>query len=167
MPKHSASDLGTEELVGMPNALGVSFRDRHPDVHAAPASTWIDAVELVGLFRQTGFSQHPSPKGPVIMDRYDVVSPEGVPVRPKAAPRRALTDLNTATLAELWDDRFYGDEIFTTVRQELRRRYPGITIIEHGVFGNTHGFDEDVNIGRLPERLAALGCDGALSAVGA
>lgn len=151
----------------MPNALGIPSRDRHPDVRAVPAITWIDVVKLVGLFRQTGFFQHPSPKGPDIMDRYDVVSPEGMPVHLKAAPRRALTDLNTATLAELWDDRFYGDAIFTTVRQELRRRYPGITIIEHGVFGNTHGFDEDVNIGRLPERLAALGCDGALSAVGA
>lgn len=98
---------------------------------------------------------------------YTVVSPEGEQVLASGEPRKSIVDLNSATIAELWDDRFFGDEIFAAVREELRRRYPGIKIVEHTVFGNTHGFDEDRKIARLPEMLKAEGCDAAFSAVGA
>ena len=100
-------------------------------------------------------------------NEYEVVSPGGAAVRLAAKPRRTLVDLNTAKIVELWDDRFYGNEIFAVVREELKARYPGITFVEHTVFGNIHGSDEDAKMTQLATFLESHGCSAVLSAVGA
>lgn len=99
--------------------------------------------------------------------RFEVLSPEGQVVSGDFRPRRPVTDLNRAVIAELWDDRFYGDEIFAEVRAGLRARFPGVRFVEHQVFGNTHGVDEAETIGNIPQILTERGCNAVLSAVGA
>lgn len=98
---------------------------------------------------------------------YEVVSPEGAAFRIAAKPRETLVDLNDATIVELWDDRFYGNEIFAVVREELKARYPGVTFVEHSVFGNIHGSDEDAKMAHLATFLESHGCSAVISAVGA
>lgn len=100
-------------------------------------------------------------------EQYAVFSPGGRPVRKSALKRKSITDFNRMVIAELWDDRFYGDEIFDTLREEFRQRYPGAKVIEHWNFGNTHGADEEKNLSLLAEKLAEFGCNAAISAVGA
>ena len=97
---------------------------------------------------------------------YDVVwplSPKGVETH-ELAPR--LASLDGATVGFLWDYLFRGDEIFPVLADALRARYPGLTIVDWDVFGNTHGPDEAEIIAGLPERLAANRVDAVVSAMG-
>lgn len=97
---------------------------------------------------------------------YDVVwplSPKGVEQQ-MLAPR--LPSLDGATVGFLWDYLFRGDEIFPVLADALRARYPGLTIVDWDVFGNTHGPDEAEIIAGLPERLAGHRVDAVVSAMG-
>jgi hypothetical protein len=99
---------------------------------------------------------------------YAVVTPVG----PRAdeddplevAPR--LANLSEAVVVELWDDVFRGDEVFPAVREELRRRYPGIKIIEYTEFGTIHVGDEQELLSRLPEFLWQRKTDAVIAGVG-
>lgn len=77
------------------------------------------------------------------------------------APR--LATLEGKTVAQLWDFIFRGDEIFETLEEELKARYPGIKFISWREFGNTHGHDERKIVASLPERMKALGVDAVIS----
>lgn len=98
---------------------------------------------------------------------YEVLSPEAEQRPMRHARRRPVEDFHHAVIAELWDDRFYGDEIFAAVRSEFQRRFPGVRIVDHRVFGNIHGLGEESNLARLPDLLKSEGCTAVLSAVGA
>jgi hypothetical protein len=77
------------------------------------------------------------------------------------APRPA--SLEGKTIAQLWDFLFRGDEIFETLEEGLKTRYPGIRFVSWREFGNTHGRDERAVVAALPERLKALGVDAVIS----
>ncbi len=97
---------------------------------------------------------------------YDVVwpkAPMGVQAN-RAAPR--LADLAGARIGLLWDHLFRGDELFPVLEAELRRRHPGLEIVAHEVFGNTHGADEHGMVAALPEALRANGVDAVVSGMG-
>ncbi len=97
---------------------------------------------------------------------YDVVwpkSPVGVTAR-RSAPRPA--SLDGATIGFLWDHLFRGDELFPVLEKELTRRFEGIEIVGHDVFGNIHGADEHERIARLPDDLRARHVDAVVSAMG-
>jgi hypothetical protein len=81
--------------------------------------------------------------------------------RKTLAPR--LASLEGKTVAQLWDFLFRGDEIFETLEQALKARYPGIKFVSWREFGNTHGRDERKVVVALPERLKALGVDAVIS----
>jgi len=81
--------------------------------------------------------------------------------RKALAPR--LTSLEGKTIAQVWDFLFRGDEIFETLEQALKARYPGIRFVSWREFGNTHGRDERKVVAALPERLKALGVDAVIS----
>lgn len=98
--------------------------------------------------------------------RYEVVwprSPRGVQRRRRAA---RLDDLTGKRVAFLWDHLFRGDELFPVLGDELRRRYPGVEIVDHTEFGNLHGGDEKVRVGRLPDDLRNRGVDAVVSGMG-
>jgi hypothetical protein len=97
--------------------------------------------------------------------RYEVVWPLGREVGPGSfAPR--LGDLDRAVVAELWDNMYRGDEGFPILRDELRRRHPGLTVIPYSEFGNIHGADEHTVLAELPARLREQGCHGVIAGVG-
>lgn len=97
---------------------------------------------------------------------YDVVwprSPRGVQQRRKAD---RLETLDGARVAFLWDYLFRGDELFPVLEQELTRRCPGIEIVGYEEFGNLHGADEKIRVGRLGADLHRRHVDAVVSGMG-
>lgn len=66
----------------------------------------------------------------------------------------------------MWDHLFRGDELFPVLAAELRRRHPGIDIVDHTEFGNLHGADEAARLDRLPDDLRTRGVDAVVSGMG-
>ena len=98
---------------------------------------------------------------------YEVVWPLGRFVSRPVKPAPALVDLNGKTVAQMWDWVFKGDEIYVILNEELRKRFPGIRIIDHVSMGNTHAANEREYVANLPELLRQQGCDAVISGVGA
>ena len=80
------------------------------------------------------------------------------------APR--LDTLAGKKIAFLWDYLFRGDEIFDTLAEALKQRYPGVTFVDYREFGNTHGSEERKVVAALPQRFRELGVDAAISGMG-
>lgn len=98
---------------------------------------------------------------------YEVLWPLGkigYEIKPLA---HRISDLRDKTIGELWNHMFRGDEIFSTIREVLQERYPGVKFVDHTFFGNTHGQNELEVVAALPEKLREQGCDAVISAVGA
>jgi hypothetical protein len=94
---------------------------------------------------------------------YDVLWPraERADRAQPLAPR--LATLEGKTVAQLWDFLFRGNEIFDTLEQALKARFPGVRFIGWREFGNTHGKDEREIVAGLPAKLAALKVDAVIS----
>ena len=94
---------------------------------------------------------------------YEVLWPRAErQVKRKAlAPR--LQSLEGKTVAQLWDYVFRGDEVFDTLEENLKARYPGINFISWRDFGNTHGRDERQIVAGLPQRMKELCVDAVIS----
>ena len=87
-------------------------------------------------------------------------SPRQMPMKP-LAPR--LQTLEGKTIAQLWDDLFRGDEIFTLLEEGLKARFPGVRFVNWKEFGSTHGGEEKRALAQLPARFKALGVDAVIS----
>ena len=98
---------------------------------------------------------------------FEVVWPLGRFVSAPVVPAPALSDLNGKTVGELWDWVFRGDQMYSVINDELRKRYPDIKIIDHTTLGNTHALGEREYVANLPNLLRQLGCDAVISATGA
>ncbi len=98
---------------------------------------------------------------------YEVLWPRG----PRRMVQKQLAKrhptLDGKVIALLWDFLFRGDEVFETLEQGLRERFPNVRFVSWREFGNTHGSDEREMVAALPQRLKALGVDAAISAVAA
>ncbi len=99
--------------------------------------------------------------------QFDVVWPRSRQQVPPGAFASRLDSLEDATVAQLWDFAFRGDEIFTALEEGLKARYPRIRFVSWREFGNTHGSDEHAILDSLPERLRALGVDAVISGIAA
>ena len=98
---------------------------------------------------------------------FEVVWPRSPrQVKHKKLARR-LPTLEGKVVAQLWDYLFRGDEVFETLEQGLRERFPDVRFIGWREFGNTHGSDEREVMAALPERLKSLGVDAVISAMAA
>ena len=97
---------------------------------------------------------------------YDVVWPQSPRGVQSARQAQRCQDLSTSTVAFLWDNVFRGDELFPVLRTEHEARHPGITILDHSVFGNTHGSDEHDMISALPQTLRNRNVDAVVSGMG-
>jgi hypothetical protein len=96
-------------------------------------------------------------------EAFDVVWPRGSKTVSVTSLAPRLPTLDGAVVGELWDYMFRGDEIFPALREELRRRFPGIRFVEYSAFGATHGGEERDTIARLPERIAEHGVQAVIS----
>jgi hypothetical protein len=103
---------------------------------------------------------------PAMEPSYDVVWPRSA--RGVQRRRRAdrLASLDGRRVAFLWDYLFRGDELFPVLERELRQRFAGLDVIGYEVFGNLHGADERVRLGRLPDELRTRGVDAVVSGMG-
>ncbi|MGH3758923.1 hypothetical protein [Actinophytocola sp.] len=103
------------------------------------------------------------------MTTFEVFSPEGRPVpKVRAIDRqRVVSSLAEAKVAEVWDYRFRGDEVFSTLRDSLGRARPGAGFVGYDNFGDIHGPDATALVEALPGRLDATGADVAVVGVGA
>lgn len=98
---------------------------------------------------------------------YEVVWPLGRFVSPPVDPAPALADLNGKTVCELWDWVFRGDQMYDVINEELRKKFPGVKVVEWKLLGNTNANDAREYVANLPELLRQHGCDAIISAVGA
>ena len=99
--------------------------------------------------------------------QFEVVWPLGKCVTASVRAAPALADLNGKTVGLLWNWGFRGDEIYSTLTEELLKTYPAVRILDQKVFGTTHGPDERQYVAELPALLQQHGCDAVISAVGA
>ena len=53
------------------------------------------------------------------------------------------------------------------LNEELRKRYPGIKIVDHVTMGATHGTNEREVVASIPDLLRKHGADAVISGVGA
>ena len=98
---------------------------------------------------------------------FEVVWPLGRFVSRAVDLASPVGDLNGKTVCELWDEVFRGDEIYATFREELRKIFPRVRIVEWKTLGNIHGVHEREFVADLPRLLREHGCDAVISAVGA
>jgi hypothetical protein len=96
-------------------------------------------------------------------EKYEVVWPRGNKTVGVAALAPRLRSLEGATIGELWDDLFRGDEIFPIIEEELRARYPGVRFVPYDAFGSTHGGAERQTMQELPAKLREHGVDAVIS----
>jgi hypothetical protein len=104
---------------------------------------------------------------------FDVVWPLSPKHTAEKLPDR-LETLDGKVIAELWnhmygapgDSHSEGDKAYPLLREELKRRYPSLRIVEHAAFGNIHGADEIQVVAGLPQALKQHGIDAVISAVG-
>lgn len=98
---------------------------------------------------------------------YEVVWPLGKTVSRPVALAPALHDLNGKTVCEIWDWVFRGDQMYAILNEELRKRYPGIKIVDHKTMGDSHGRNEREYVANLESLLRQHRCDAVISGVGA
>ena len=98
---------------------------------------------------------------------FEVVWPLGKEVSKPADIAASISDLNGKTVCELWDWLYRGDLMYQTLNEELRKKYPGIKIIDHKTMGNIHGDNEREYVETLPALLRQHGCDAVITAIGA
>lgn len=75
---------------------------------------------------------------------------------------RRLETLNGRTIAQLWDEVYFGDEIFLILEEELKKRFPGVKWVSWKEFGYIHSGDEREVLEALPRRFKELGVDAAI-----
>ena len=92
------------------------------------------------------------------------------PRSPRQAKVKALAGrlggIEGKKIAWAWDYMFRGDEVFATLEEGLRARFPSVTFIDWREFGNTHGADERAVVAALGAKLEALGADAVVSGMG-
>lgn len=97
---------------------------------------------------------------------YDVVWPRSETRRRIQPMAKRLDTLNGKTVAQLWDYLFFGDKVFTTLEDELLKRFPDMKFVNWAEFGNTHSANEHEVLASLPARFKQLGVSAAISGMG-
>lgn len=95
-------------------------------------------------------------------DAIEIVWPLGKRERTETVFADRLDNLSGKTIAEVWSWMWGGDVAFGIIREELKRRYPDITIIPYTEFGNIHGPDENAVMAGLGDELKRRGVDAVI-----
>jgi hypothetical protein len=98
---------------------------------------------------------------------FEVVWPGGRRATRQFAVTPGLDNLDGKVVAELWDRVFRGDQIFPLVREQLRRRFAGVTFVDYDKFGDIFGWNESEVVRRLPDLFERHRVDAAIVGVGA
>ena len=98
--------------------------------------------------------------------RYEVVWPRSERQQKNQPLARRLDSLNGKTVAELWDFRYRGNEVYRMLEEDLKDRFPDVRFVNWREFGSTYGSDEREIVAGLPARFRELGVDAVVSAMG-
>ena len=98
--------------------------------------------------------------------KYEVVWPRSERQQKLQPLARRLETLNGKTVAQLWDLRCRGNEVFRMLEEDLKARFPEVRFVNWREFGSTHGSNERQLLAALPDRFRELGVDAAISAMG-
>ncbi len=98
---------------------------------------------------------------------YDVLWPLGLRAAESIAPSQRPADLNDTVVCEVWDSLFRGNEIFTVVREELTKRYPGVRFVQYDQFGNTMGVHQNDVVANLGAEIRKHRGGAVISGIGA
>lgn len=98
--------------------------------------------------------------------RYEVVWPRSERQQKQQPLARRLDTLNGKTVAQLWDYRYRGNEVFRMLEEDLKDRFPDVRFVNWQEFGCTYGSDERELVAGLPDRFRKLGVDAVVSAMG-
>ena len=96
---------------------------------------------------------------------YEVFWPCGERRQKMRPLARRLDTLNGKTVAQLWDYLFAGDEVFSTLEEELAKQYPDVKWVGWREFGSTHAVNEKELLASLPQRFKDLGVYAAVSSM--
>ena len=100
-------------------------------------------------------------------EKYRVVSPaaERHVERIKMAPR--LENLEGKTICELWNESFNSNVTFSTIRELLKKTYPGIKVVPYSEMPVHHTMEDAGVINEPSDTLIAAlkekGCDAVIS----
>ncbi len=97
---------------------------------------------------------------------YSVLWPRGEKTMEIAPLADRLVSLEGKTVGFLWDYLFRGDEIFPTLEEGLRKRFPNINFVSYDTFGSTHGTDEHAVLEAMAEKIKSTGTDAIVSGMG-
>lgn len=96
-------------------------------------------------------------------EKYQVVSPAGVPASKERNVAASLPDLNGKVIGELWNWGFRGDETFPVIEEAIRLQYPDVKFVDYRVFGNFHDPSREAEkMKELPDLLKQYGCDAVI-----
>lgn len=98
--------------------------------------------------------------------QYEVVWPRSERQQKPQPLAPRLDSLNGKTVAQLWDFRYRGNEVFRMLEEDLKARFPDVRFVGWKEFGSTYGSNERALLASLPDRFRALGVDAAVSAMG-
>ena len=98
---------------------------------------------------------------------YEVVSPESSIVLDATETTAPVVDLSGMVVAELWDWRFRGDDMFPIIERELAQQFAGIEFVGFEEFGDMHTAEEDAVQARALSIIRERGAHAVISAVGA
>lgn len=98
--------------------------------------------------------------------RYEVVWPRSERQKKQQPLARRLDTLNGKTVAQLWDFRYRGNEVFRMLEEDLREKFPDVRFVSWREFGSTYGADERALLANLPARFRDLGVEAAVSGMG-
>jgi hypothetical protein len=100
------------------------------------------------------------------LDYHEVYWPRGASAAKPTPLANRLDTLNGKTIAQLWDYLFRGDEVFATLEEGIRKRYPDVRFVSWKAFGCTHGPREREVLEGLPRRFKELQVDAVISGLG-
>jgi hypothetical protein len=98
---------------------------------------------------------------------YGVVWPLSRTIRSEFTPPARVTDLRNKRVGFLSDGLFRADEMLPAIAETLGEMFPGVSFVDHSVFGNTHAAHEKEVMERIPELLREHAVDLVISGVGA
>jgi len=105
------------------------------------------------------------------MQPIEVVSPVGLPVVEQTGAATQVRNLDGATICEVWNGVFKGDQTFPIIRSVLSAKYPKARIIPYTEFPSFWGSYDIEHQKKMAAEIAVMakqvGCDLLISGNGA
>lgn len=103
-------------------------------------------------------------------ERYEVISPEGLPRVPNMSLSHPIGSLEGKTIGEVYNNHFQGELMFHTYRRLFQERFPGVKVVPFTEFPRVFVGGDPESQKRTAREIAGLakarGCDALISGNG-